>query len=235
MTDTTKDTAVIIAAGGAGLRFGALKQFLTLGGRHIIHYSLDVFDTLSELVAVTLVLPSEHLQIGEEVVSQWQSAKGDAAPEVLVVAGGDRRQDSVWCGIKALPPQARYVLVHDAARPLVLAADVQRVLKEIRRSGAALLGTPCADSIKRVKDSTIVEELPRDEIWAVQTPQGAALDLLRTAYAKVGNRDWTDEASLLRAAGIDPILVAGSRDNVKLTQPGDEAFAEAILHARVTR
>ena len=128
---------------------------------------------------------------------------------------------------------SRYVLVHDAARPLLLQSDVEKLLVVIRETGAAVIGHPSADSLKRVVDGSIVDEIDRRQVWSVQTPQGAEIERLRRAYAEVGDdREWTDEASLLRAAGVRVTPVEGSRGNMKITSPGDELLVEAILRGR---
>ncbi len=224
----TRDAGVVIAAAGMGLRFEARKQFLVLADRPILHYSLDAFAGVAGVGEIVVVVREEDLSVGEEVVRSWS---GERVPPVRVTRGGARRQDSVLRGIDALE-SSRYVLVHDAARPLVLESDVENVLVEIRRSGAAVIGCQSPDSLKRVVDGTIVDEIERNQVWSVQTPQGAEIELLRRAYTAVGDREWTDEASLLRAAGVRVTPVPGSRGNIKITQPGDERLAEAILRGR---
>ena len=114
-------------------------------------------------------------------------------------------------------------------------ADARRVLDAVKARGAAAIGTPSHDSVKRARDGVIVEDLPREEVWTVQTPQGARLDVLEAAYVKGAATDWTDEASALRAAGVPVAIVEGSRENMKITRRGDEAVAEAILLARRRR
>ena len=109
------------------------------------------------------------------------------------------------------------------------------VIDAIRRHGAAAIGTPAQDSMKRVRDGTIVDEIPRDEVWTVQTPQGARLEDLIAAYSKDPLIDWTDEASALRAMGMAVAVVEGSRENLKITRPGDEAMAERIIEGRRSR
>jgi 2-C-methyl-D-erythritol 4-phosphate cytidylyltransferase len=224
----SRDTGVVIAAAGMGVRFGDRKQFLVLADRPLLHYSLDAFAAVADIAEIVVVLCAEDLAAGEEVVRSWGVRRD---PPVRVTTGGARRQDSVRHGIDALE-SSRYVLVHDAARPLVLASDIENVLAEVRRSGAAVIGFESPDSLKWVVDGGIVEEIDRRRVWSVQTPQGAEIELLRRAYAAVGDTEWTDEASLLRAAGVRVTPVPGSRGNIKITRPGDELLVEAILRGR---
>ena len=226
----------MLAAAGGGTRFGGPKQFLTLAGQPLLHGSLGIFAAVEEIAQVVVVAPATDLERTRELVETWSSAGGDSRRRarlvVEVVEGGARRQDSVLAGLETLSSRVEWVLVHDAARPLVRVGDVRRVLEAVRTHGAAVLGTPCVDSIKRVQDGQIVEELPRDEVWTVQTPQGARLELLRAAYKQFPDDSWTDEASALRRLGVAVELVEGPRENLKITRPGDEALAEFLLRSR---
>ena len=230
-----RDFAVILAAAGAGRRFGGRKQFLRLLDRPVIHYSLDAFAEVRSIGQIVVVFAPEDLDQGTELVTAWRSS---VPPELRLdglalksVEGGARRQDSVRRGIDAVDASTRYALVHDAARPLIRPADVERLVAATRLHGAAVLGTPAWDSVKRVRGGEIVDEIPRDEVWTVQTPQAAEVVLLRKAYDSTAV-EMTDEASALRALGVRVALVEGSRENLKITRPGDEAAAEAFLRAR---
>jgi 2-C-methyl-D-erythritol 4-phosphate cytidylyltransferase len=234
---TATEFGAILAAAGTGTRYGSRKQFLTLAGRPILHYSLDAFLAVEDIAQVVLVAPAGDQKACREVVKAWAltaAKRPEGPPEglVTVVEGGKRRQDSVIHGLAALDPAIQWVLVHDAARPLLRAADVRNIIVATRRHGAAVLGTPVTDSVKRVREGCIVDEIPRGEVWTVQTPQSAAVLALRQAYGQEGDREWTDEASALRAMGARVVLVEGPRENIKITHPGDEALAESILRAR---
>jgi 2-C-methyl-D-erythritol 4-phosphate cytidylyltransferase len=228
---------VVIAAAGVGRRFGGAKQFLRLAGRPAVHYSLDVFAALEDIGRIAVVVSAADLELGRETVDAWGAGAAPPAsrPSVVVVAGGARRQDSVVAGLEALAGEAAFVLVHDAARPLVRVEDARRLLDAVKAKGAAVLGTRAHDSLKRAREAWVVGELAREEVWLAQTPQGAGLAALRAAYAREPSTDWTDEASALRAAGLEVALVEGSPENLKITRPGDEALAEAILVARARR
>jgi 2-C-methyl-D-erythritol 4-phosphate cytidylyltransferase len=227
------DSGVVIAAAGVGRRFGGAKQFLSLAGRPVLHYSLDAFASLDDVVRIAVVAGSGEVEEARALVAKWEASRAAGRkPSIVVVPGGTRRQDSVLEGLRALEGSVTFVLVHDAARPLIQAGDARRVLDAVKARGAAAVGTPSHDSVKRARDGVIIEDLPREEVWTVQTPQGARLDVLEAAYVKGAATDWTDEASALRAAGVPVAIVEGSRENLKITRPGDEKLAEAILLAR---
>ena len=241
MASTALDAGVVLAAAGDGKRYGARKQFLELAGKPIIHYSLDVFAEIGEVAEIVLVLPPDDLTEGRELLAKWREGRRQASLAgsrrgrglcLEVVGGGPRRQDSVLAGIEAFTSGVEVALVHDVARPLVAVDDVRKVLEAARARGAAVVGNPCHDSVKRVRGELIVEELPRDEVWTVQTPQAARVSFLRDAYRSASDREWTDEASALRHLGVAVMVVEGSRENIKITRPGDEAMAEMILRSR---
>ena len=177
----------------------------------------------------------EDVSVFRELAGAWSSSRGAHATEVDIVPGGARRRDSVLRGLEALRGHAEWALVHDAARPLVTPEDVRMVIEAVRRHGAAAIGTPAQDSMKRVREGTIVDEIPRDEVWTVQTPQGGRLEDLIAAYTRDPATEWTDEASALRAMGIAVAVVEGSPENMKITRPGDEAMAERIIEGRRSR
>ena len=234
-TNPASDVGVVIAAGGSGRRFGAAKQFLEVLGRPLLFYSLDAFCGVGGVAELVVVVPVEALASTESLLRTWREASPWTAPvAVRVVRGGARRQDSVLQGLEALSERVEWSLVHDAARPLVLPADVERLLSVLRdEGGAAALGQPSYDSVKVVRDGLIVEELPRDEVWTVQTPQGARRRDLLLAYRAAGAAECTDEATALRANGTRVRLVEGSSENIKVTRLGDEIVAARILEARL--
>ena len=221
---------VVLAAGGAGLRFGKKKQFLEILGRPVLFYSLDAFASLEDVVELALVVPREDVGQAARIVGEW-SGRDDW--QVRIVCGGDRRQDSVRSGLECFWDSVDCALVHDAARPLVRVGDVARLMEAIRLHGAGALGHPASDSIKKERDGRVVGSLNRKDIWQVQTPQGAACDLFKRAYAAVdAATEMTDEAALLAAIDAEVRLVEGSEENVKLTRPGDEELAEFLLGRR---
>lgn len=154
------------------------------------------------------------------------------------VVGGATRQDSVRAGVESLPSGVELVAVHDAARPLVSADAVARVVAAASRSGAAILAVPVRDTIKRVRDGRVAETPPRAECFAAQTPQVFRTEILREALAKAAAEgcQGTDDAQLVEALGVAVQVVAGDPFNLKVTHPEDVAAAERLLaETRVRR
>lgn len=147
------------------------------------------------------------------------------------VAGGAERQDSVRAGLSALPASVHLVAVHDAARPLVRSADVDRVIREAETWGAAILAAPIPDTVKRVREGRVLETPPRSECWAAQTPQVFRVDWLREALAKADSDGvrGTDDAALVERLGITVRVVEGPPTNLKITTALDLTVAEALL------
>jgi len=170
----------------------------------------------------------------ERVQAQLMEYKLGA--RVHMVEGGDNRQQSVSNALAALECDAEdVVLVHDAVRPLIDPATIERTIDAVVKHGAAIVGLPAVDTIKQVErtaDGAIVTStIPRERVVQAQTPQGALFGLMRRAFieAEADGFDGTDEASLLERAGIEVAVVAGSARNFKITQPGDIELAEFYL------
>ena len=167
----------------------------------------------------------------------------EGGPVIDVVAGGETCSASVLNGLNALPDDIEIVLVHDAARPLVSAALIDRVIAATLRTGAAVPGLPLSDTVKRVDAqgqvratiprTATIDGLPISGLTAVQTPQGALLANLRRAYSQFdfAAAEPTDEASLIEAAGLPVEIAPGDPDNIKITRQEDLALAERLLTA----
>jgi 2-C-methyl-D-erythritol 4-phosphate cytidylyltransferase len=162
----------------------------------------------------------------------------EAPTEVRVVTGGETRQESVRRALESLAPDVDVVLVHDAARPLAPSQLVDDVVQAVERGAEAVVpALPVADTIKRVEDGRVVETLRRESLYAVQTPQGFARDLLTKAHdaAVIDGFAGTDDASLVERIGGTVTVVPGHSEAAKVTRPGDLAAAEAVLAQRLAR
>jgi 2-C-methyl-D-erythritol 4-phosphate cytidylyltransferase len=214
--------AVVVAA-GEGRRFGGPKQFAALRGRPVLDWSLAAFESNPHVDAVVLVLV--HPGEGGKYAARY--AKIEA-----VVRGGERRQDSVACGVAALKGQGDdIVLVHDGARPLVTQELIERVIDAARETGAAVPAVPLEDTVKEAEKGRVVRTLERGRLFRAQTPQGFALGLLQRALAqaRAEGADATDEAALVERLGLPVALVPGDPRNIKITSPLDLTMAEAFL------
>jgi 2-C-methyl-D-erythritol 4-phosphate cytidylyltransferase / 2-C-methyl-D-erythritol 2,4-cyclodiphosphate synthase len=220
--------AIIVAAGrGTRLGSGTPKQFLSLGVRSVLQRSVEAFDRHPQVSEIVVVLPAEEVASGAALV-------GPTTRRCVVVAGGERRQDSVKHGVAALGPNVERVLVHDAARPFVTTSVIDRVLEAIGEHGAVVPAIAVRDTVKRVpRESTVVAAtLPRDEIWLAQTPQGFRRALLTSLVnGAAAGADATDEATLAERAGHSVRVVAGDEANVKITTADDLTAARARVEA----
>ncbi|MBV9277695.1 MAG: 2-C-methyl-D-erythritol 4-phosphate cytidylyltransferase [Candidatus Eremiobacteraeota bacterium] len=222
--------AVIVAA-GKGARFGRPKQLEEVAGAPLVAWSMR---TLAAMPEVSDVVIATEPDIVEPMKSVAASVVGEKP--FVVVPGGETRQESANAGLEALPERCDGVLIHDGARPLVLASDVRNAMAIVQDGRAAILGTPVVDTIKVVekKRSQVVRTLDREELWAAQTPQLATRHDLRNAHIEAlkGEVPASDDATLLERLGLEVIMVAASPDNFKVTHPEDLARAGYLLRER---
>ncbi len=210
------------------------KQFLSLDGLPILIHSLRAFASVQRVSAIYVaVRKSETERVEAQIAEYHLDAK------VKVVEGGDNRQESVSNALAALPAAPDdIVLVHDAVRPLIDAATIDRTIDAVELHGAAIVGLPAVDTIKQVERTAhgalIVSTIPREFVVLAQTPQGFRYGLLQQAFAEATNDGFlgTDEASVVERAGHPVAVVHGSQVNLKITQPGDLELAEFYLHQR---
>ncbi|NTV15512.1 MAG: 2-C-methyl-D-erythritol 4-phosphate cytidylyltransferase [Desulfobulbaceae bacterium] len=222
-------TAVIIPAGGVGLRMGAAcpKQFLALAGVPVLARTVRIFRRLPECHPIVVVAPAAHLEATRAMLARFVPDQA-----VTVVPGGETRQDSVRAGLAALPPEVNLVVVHDGVRPLLAPELVRACLAAAAETGAALLAVPVRDTVKESRDdATVAGTVARQHLWLAQTPQVARKDLLLEAFAAAERDGYvgTDEASLLERIGREVRLLPGSERNLKITRPEDLALATALL------
>ena len=206
------------------------KVFLDLGGVSVIQRTVTAFADVAEIVQRVIVLSA---QICEQSPGDLEQSLA-ALPDVRIVTGGARRQDSVRNGLAAIDTEIDVVLVHDAARPFVEADVIRGVIAAAAETGAAVAAIPASDTLKRVDGSgTVTDTLSRDDIWYAQTPQGFRADLLRDAHARAEAEgiDATDDAMLVERCGHAIQVVQSSSTNIKITTPADLALARALVQA----
>ena len=214
--------AVIAAAGGSRRMDGADKVFALLGGEPILVRVVDVFQRDNPIDQIVVVLSEQNLERGKQLVIEQGWSK-----VIDVCVGGRRRQDSVAAGLRRLS-SCDWVVIHDGARPLVTVDLINRGLEAAKETGAAVAAVPVADTIKMAGDDRIVHQtLPRQNLWAVQTPQVFGIKIITEAYSRV-NGDVTDDASLVEQLGRKVKIYMGAYDNIKITTPDDLALAEAL-------
>jgi len=233
-------TCVIVPAAGSGTRMGCAvpKQFMRLAGKPILAYTLSALSNLPMVSIVFLMVPEEYIQEAGELVSEWrrQHVSGQterAAPEISIVAGGAERRNSVYNGLKRLPFECDWVMIHDAVRPFASSRLIRAAWEGARATGACIAAIPATDTIKRAAEGVVLETLSRDEIWLVQTPQVFQRQIVVNAYEKAIEAGWegTDDASFVERLGIPVTIVCGERTNIKVTTPEDLEWAEWFLAA----
>lgn len=221
---------VIIPAAGSGSRMGSElpKQYLPLLGRPLITHALAVFAASPRIATINVVLSADD--------DYWQRLVPEIDAKVNVLrCGGKTRAATVLNGLDAIEHKVGkedWVLVHDAARPGLNVALLNRLLDELENDPVGgLLAIPLADTLKRADQANRVAKTePRESLWQAQTPQMFRYGLLREALQKAGDQP-TDEAQAVEALGYQAKLVAGELRNLKITYPQDLAIAEAILDA----
>src|SRR5688572_7474267 len=191
--------AAIIAAGGRGVRFGAdrPKQFLEIGGRSILELSVAALAASDRIGEIVVSLPDEHVDAGAKAL---RSAIGR---QIVVVPGGARRQDSVAKAFAKTPAAADVIVIHDAARPFVTRAVIDRAIDGAEHHGAAIAAVGVRDTVKRAGEASadgsrlIGATIPRESVFLAQTPQAFRRDILARALAEGRDVDATDEAMLV--------------------------------------
>lgn len=222
--------AVILPAAGKSSRFTFQKRkktFVELKGRAVWLRAAELFANRDDVVQTIVVVSPDDLEWFKE-----KFAPNLAFMNFDIVVGGGERADSVRNGLARVRPEAEFVAVHDAARPLLVGEWIDRVFRAAEQTGAAILATRVTSTLKREKaDGTIGETVSRSGLWAAQTPQVFRRDILLEAYAKQGALQPTDEAQLVEQLGVPIALVEGSPLNIKITTNEDFRLAEVALDA----
>lgn len=221
-------TAVIIVAGGSGRRMGEglPKQFRFLGNLPVLARTIGLFADALPGAEIVVVLPEGHISFWKDLAARFDVAGH------RVVAGGAERFDSVRCGLKALTGDPELIAVQDGVRPLGTAEMIRRVVRAAAEHGAAIPVVEPVDSFRETDSAGNSHPVDRSRLRCVQTPQVFRADVLRNAYAAEFRPAFTDDASVVEAAGHPVCLVPGERGNIKLTAPEDFIVAEALLTAR---
>jgi 2-C-methyl-D-erythritol 4-phosphate cytidylyltransferase / 2-C-methyl-D-erythritol 2,4-cyclodiphosphate synthase len=227
--------AAVIAAGGTGTRMTSElpKQFLELAGKPILLHTVERVVSLDSVIQVVIALPARHIPAARIILGRrkWRVP-------VRCVAGGATRQESVRRGVARTPDRADVILVHDAVRPLCDRETMQRVLEAAWQTGGAVPGLPATETIQRVsRRGRVLATPPREELYAIQTPQCFHASVLRTALECAHEKGFlgTDESSVVRWAGHPVVVVPGSSANLKITRPLDLEIAELLVSGGVRK
>jgi len=221
---------VILPAAGLGKRMGAGKNklLLELDGMPVLIHTLKVFEEDPACGGMILAVNPQDDGEFRSLLKEYHITKVSA-----LVPGGEERQESIHHALQTVKGSG-IILVHDAARPFILKEHIYRLTKRAEETGAAIIGVPAKDTMKRIQDGIVVDTVNRSSLWAVQTPQAFRISLLREAYEKAERDDYlgTDDASLVERLKVQIAIVEGDYDNIKLTTPEDLFFAKAIIKKR---
>lgn len=226
--DVVRDVGVVIVAAGSSSRTAGaeLKQFRWVAGKPMLLHSVQRFMERNDVAVVVCVLPKSHA--------------GDPPPwlfqcdidRLLVGVGGRERGESVFNGLGDMPPEVSIVLVHDAARPLVDADTIERVIAKAREGVGAVPALPATDTIKEVDDTGAIVRTPdRARLYHAQTPQGFPREMIEKAYvsARAERVQATDDAALCERIGLRVEIVEGSATGMKITTDEDFARVDALV------
>ena len=224
----------VLPAAGIGRRMGSTipKQYLTIDGVPLILHALRRLSAVSEIQIIIVVIHSED--------NQWAKLQKSIGEEfknrIITVRGGDERYQSVLNGLTAVAEFADkddWVLVHDAVRPCVRTSDIESLIsKVLPHSVGGLLGSAVDNTLKKVgADLTVIETVDRESYWNALTPQMFRFAQLKASIEAVlaSGEQVTDEAAAMEVAGFKPIMIAGSKDNIKITVESDLLLASQIL------
>jgi 2-C-methyl-D-erythritol 4-phosphate cytidylyltransferase/2-C-methyl-D-erythritol 2,4-cyclodiphosphate synthase len=223
-------TAIIVAA-GRGVRAGTAgpKQYQSLAGETVLARAVRVFLDHPEVSGVRVIIHAEDL----DLYAQSMETLSGHLKLMTPVTGGAERQDSVRLGLESLTDTApEIVLIHDAARPFIDAATISRVIAATRETGGAIAALPVFDTIKKADGAAhpaINTTVPREGLWRAQTPQGFRFAPILAAHRAAKGQTLTDDAAVAERAGLKVSLVAGSPDNMKITQAEDFGMAKILL------
>ena len=219
----------IIVAAGKGLRLkGTLrKQYVALDEVPILRHTVNTFDSCDQVNQIIVVLPEADLDYcRNEILTASEFHK-----DILLVAGGAERQDSVFIGLNTIESSEGIVLIHDGVRPFVRQAQLVACISGAADFGACILGIPAFDTVKKVNATNVITQtLKRDRLWLAQTPQAFQMKLAKKAHeaAKQEGFIGTDDASLVERLGETVQIIPGSRSNIKITDQEDLKLAQAL-------
>lgn len=224
---------LLIPAAGMGKRMGSQqnKLRLTLLGKPILAWTLLAAEAADSIHWIGIIGQPEDWPMWEQLIQDLGVSK-----PIQLIQGGTTRQESVYNGLQALPPDAKYVLIHDGARCLGTPDLLSRCAQALKQYSGFVAAVPVKDTIKVVDTQQQICSTPdRAQLWAAQTPQGFDVEKLKTCHEEGRRQGWevTDDAALFEKFNLPVHIVMGEETNLKITTPADLAIAELILHQRM--
>lgn len=221
-------TAIIVAAGnGTRMKSEKSKQLIEINDIPVIAHTMLAFENTDIVDEIIVVTRESDILIISDITKEFGISK-----VTNIVPGGATRTDSVKNGIHHA--KNTYVAIHDGARPCINPEDIEKTIKKAIETGAAALGYPVTDTLKKVDENQIITNtISRENLWAIQTPQVFEKSLILKAYEEGNTQNATDDCMLLESIGIKASMVCGSRNNIKITVPEDVDLASAILSKEI--
>lgn len=221
--------SVVVVAAGASTRMGEDKLFMDLAGKPVLARTLAVLNTCDCVDEIVVVTRLESLEKVAALCREYRIHKVEK-----VVVGGATRTESALAGLVQIRRSAKYVLIHDGARPLVTEDIVRDALHGAALYKCAAPAVPVTDTVKEADHNTVVRTLDRSALAAIQTPQAFVPEIIKAAlmHAIAEKKEYTDDCAAVEAMGLKVHLTKGSNENIKITGPVDLPTAAAILQAR---
>ena len=216
-------SAILVGAGkGERLSSSVPKAFIRIGGKEIFYYSLVKF--YRKVDEIILVFPQDYLE-------KWKEKLEKEFQGIKVISGGKERYNSVKNGLDILENQNGIVLIHDVARPFFSENLIKRVIEGAEKYGACVPSVEVKDTLKQIDGDFVVKTLDREKIFAVQTPQGFKVEIIKKAYREAERKNvfGSDDAILVERMGIKVYSVDGEQENIKITYPVDLKIAEIMV------
>nr|WP_302599423.1 2-C-methyl-D-erythritol 4-phosphate cytidylyltransferase [uncultured Cellulosilyticum sp.] len=225
--------SAIIVAGGSGKRMGMAikKQYILLNEKEVLAHTIEKFNNCACIDEIVVVVGADEIQgTKENIVEKYGYNKVKQ-----IIAGGKERQDSVYNGLVNTDKNAKYVMIHDGARPFIKEETINKALDAVKQNEACVVAVPVKDTIKVVdNNSKVIEHTPkRETLWSVQTPQCFDKKTLLSAYqfAHETKLAVTDDSMLVEAYGKEVYIVEGDYTNIKITTQEDLLIGKAILES----
>lgn len=221
-----KDICAIVLAAGSGSRMNNIKkQFLKVNDKPLIYYSLKTLSCCDNIKNIIVVTKEEDVEYTTNIIKEYNFKK-----VIKTIKGGALRQDSVYSGLKCVPEEFEYVLIHDSARPFIKKEDVLNVINDGIKYNSATLGVKVKDTVKEIdNDGFVNKTLDRDKLVNIQTPQVANKSMLTEGFNKFNDRIFTDDTSILEAMGIKTKITFGDYSNIKITTKEDLIYLKDLI------